>query len=101
MQSPILATEIGARLLEALGLPPNTSGFTLRCYSGEFVTVTCEYAPEDGDALVAALSEFEVMRRDPLELAPGEHYDTWRKRKIEADHAEFMRRTSRLPGLTR
>ncbi len=42
----VTGNQIGKALCDALGLPKGTIGFTLRCYSGELVTVTCEYCPD-------------------------------------------------------
>jgi hypothetical protein len=53
---PILGHQIGQQLCDALGLPKNTVGFTLRCHANEMVSVAastgrktsapgCETAP--------------------------------------------------------
>jgi hypothetical protein len=42
-------------IIEALGLPAATQSITLRMTRGDFVQITCTYAPQDLDALVPHL----------------------------------------------
>lgn len=96
---PISANEIGKELIEALGLPKYTTGFTLRCYTGKLVEVECEYLVEDG-SFTSALAKFRLTHRPETTEAvestlPSMRYDDWRAEQIELAHREFMRRTSR------
>lgn len=95
MKKLLMGHQIGKDLCDALGLPKNTLGFTLRCYPSEVVTVTCEYAPDD-ESIVRHLGNFELVQRDPApDAAAPFHYDTWLRERTERAHAEYMERTSR------
>ena len=86
----IMGHQVGQELCEALGLPKNTVGFTLRCYAGEFTKVECEYLPEDGSGLATALAEyFLVERKQPKQAAPV-HFDAWMRERKESAHQAFM-----------
>lgn len=90
-----MGRQIGQELCDALGLPKNTIGFTLRVYANEIVTVSCEYAPDD-PGIVRLLGKFDLVQRDSAPDATEPlHYDTWLRERTERAHAEFMRRTSR------
>lgn len=41
-----LGQDVGQKLIELLCLPEGTTGFTLRCYMDEIVTVQCDFAPD-------------------------------------------------------
>jgi hypothetical protein len=90
----IASQQISKELCDALGLPKYTRGFTLRCYTGELVTVECEYYP-DG-SFQPALARYHLLARDdsPAAAAPI-HFDTWMRERTERAHREFMERTSR------
>lgn len=91
---PMLGYQIGAQLVEALGLPKYTIGFTLRCYAGEIVSVTCEYWPED-HGLAKALAEYNLVAvGGSLPTTKGFDYDARRRDQIEQAHCEYMARTS-------
>jgi hypothetical protein len=47
------------QLLDILGLPDNTVGFTLRVYSGQFVTIECEFVLGDG-SVGPVLTEYDL-----------------------------------------
>lgn len=86
--------QIGKALIDALGLPKNTKGFTLRVYANEIVTVACEYAPTD-PSIVQLLGQFEVVHRGPSpDVGQPVHYDTWLRGRIERARAEYMSRTA-------
>lgn len=89
----MLGHEIGKELCDALGLPKRTRGFTLRCYTGQPVTVECEYFP-DG-RFQAALAEYTLVPRPvsvavPLVEALG--YDRWMDLRKELAHLDLMSR---------
>lgn len=48
-------------IIEALGLPAATQSITLRMTRGEFVEITCTYAPTDLDALVPHLTSMKFV----------------------------------------
>jgi hypothetical protein len=92
----MLGHQIGPQLVEALGLPKNTSGFTLRCYANEVVSVTCEYWPE-GHGLAKALARYNLLPvGGDLPTTKGFSFDTWMRDRTERAHREFMERTSRI-----
>jgi hypothetical protein len=91
----MLGHQIGPQLVEALGLPKNTVGFTLRCYADEIVSVKCEYWPEDF-GLAKALSRYNLVAvGGDLPGSKGFNFDTWMRDRTERAHREFMERTSR------
>ena len=92
----IAGHQISKELCDALGLPKLTRGFTLRCYSGEPVTVECEYYPDGG--FQTALAQYHLVPRvvEGRVTAPF-NYDAWRRQRTERAHSEFMERTSGLP----
>lgn len=101
----ILGQHIGKELVESLGLPKYTIGFTLRARVGEVVTVECEYMPE-GDEFVPALAQYSLVPRTAkakvvMHRAAVLGYDAWMRERIENDHAVFMLRTSKLPMTSR
>lgn len=66
-QTHLDSMKIGPKLINALGLPPQTKWFELRCAVNEIVTVKCCYYPEvsdDGDELVAIMSEYRVCEKE-------------------------------------
>lgn len=98
----LLGQDIGKELCDALGLPKNTIGFTLRAWVGHCVTVECEYYPE-GKEVARALAKFKLIRPElPAVVTPATaptHYDDWLAQRIELAHRDYMARTSRrLPG---
>ena len=97
MNHILMGHQISKELYDALGLPPNTIGFTLRCYSREIVSVECEYCP-DG-SFQSALAQYQLTaRRDVKAALPAEpfDYDTWMRARTERAHRELMERTSRM-----
>lgn len=93
----MLGHNIGQKLVDTLGLPKNTIGFTLRVFAGQFVTVECEYVLDDG-SFAPALAEYYLAPRKMPEAEEGKlHYDVWLRRRTESAHREFMTRTSQLP----
>jgi hypothetical protein len=92
---PMLGHQIGPQLVEALGLPKNTSGFTLRCYAGEAVSVVCEYWPEDA-GLAKALAQYNLVATGgTIPTAKGFDFNAWMRDRTERAHREFMERISR------
>jgi hypothetical protein len=92
----ILGHHISKELCAALGLPKQTRGFTLRCYTGEPVTIECEYYP-NGDFQLA-LAQYRLIAVDgniPAPKAQPFDYDAWTKARTERAHREFIDRTSR------
>jgi hypothetical protein len=90
----IAGHQISKELCDALGLPKLTRGFTLRCYTGELVSVECEYYPDSSFQL--ALAQYHLVPRDgaPLADAPFD-FGAWMRERTECAHREFMERTSR------
>lgn len=93
----ILGQHIGKELVESLGLPKYTIGFTLRARVGEVVTVECEYAPES-DLFVRKLAEYTLTPRTAkakavMHRAEAIGYDAWRAERIEVEHARLMSRS--------
>jgi hypothetical protein len=92
----IAGHQISKELCDALGLPRQTRGFTLRCYVGELVTVECEYCP-DGD-FQTTLAQYHLVPRAGKCQAPAPfNYEAWHRQRIERAHSEFMERTAALP----
>lgn len=94
----IAGHQISKELCDALGLPKQTRGFTLRCYVGEPVTVECEYYPS-GDFQLA-LARYRLIAVGGTIPGPRPKpfdYDGWRRQRTERAHSEFMARTSALP----
>lgn len=92
----ILGQQISKELCDALELPTQTRGFTLRAYAGEPVTVECEYYPS-GDFQLA-LAQYRLIAVGgsiPSPKAQPFDYDAWMKARTERAHSEFMERTSR------
>lgn len=92
--------QIGKALCDALGLPKHTKGFTLRCYTGEILTVDCEYYPDLSASLATELAMFNLVRKpEPVQapVAPSLDFDAWMKERTERAHGYFMWRTARLP----
>ena len=95
---PIHSHQIGKALVDALGLPSNTIGFTLRCYAGELVSVECEYLPRDG-GIVPVLAQYNLVQRKGK--APQSRdveridFDAWMRERTERAHQAYMERTSR------
>ena len=54
---------ISKNLCTALGLPPMTRGFALRCYTGKPVTVECEYYPHG--SFQTALAQYHLVPNEP------------------------------------
>lgn len=88
----IMGHQISQALLDALNLPPMVRGFTLRCYSGEAVTVECEYYPTG--AFQTELARYHLVPTQQAPAAPI-HFDAWLSQHTERAHREFMERTSR------
>lgn len=88
---PVTGQQIGSALCDALGLPKHTRGFTLRCYTGEAVTVECEYYPDiDKGSITLAMAEYELMRKDaPAQVEPI-HFEAWMRERTERAHAAYM-----------
>lgn len=96
----IAGHQISKELGDALGLPPMTRGFTLRCYTGEIVTVECEYYPTG--AFQTALAKYNLLPvGGTLSTSDRFNFDAWLRGRNESAHSEFMRRTSRLPPCIR
>jgi hypothetical protein len=94
----MLAHQIGQQLCDALGLPKNTVGFTLRCYANEIVSVACEYFPEDR-GLAKAMARYNVVLADgAASELKAVSFNTWMQQRTERAHREFMERTSELPS---
>lgn len=90
----ITGQQIGKELCDALGLPKFTRGFTLRCYTGEVVTVECEYYPEG--SFQTALAQYHLVPRTEAPPAADEFtFNAWMRERTERAHREFMERTSR------
>lgn len=98
----VLGHQIGKALVDALGLPKGTVGFTLRCYHGELVSVECEYFPDPARGLATELAAYELVRkmctdlRDTLTLPVAVDFDAWMRAKTDAAHAAYMERTAAL-----
>ena len=89
----ITGNQISKELQDALGLPKDTLGFTLRCYAGEVITVECEYCP-DG-SFQTALTEYHLTPRLKAKPSPAVlDFDAWMRERTERAHDDFMRRTS-------
>lgn len=91
------ARDIGSALAKALGLPPRTRGFTLRCYVDEVVTVECEYFPDINISAATELARYTVVRTGPAKQEqapeqPVQHFDDWMRERTEQAHAEYMAR---------
>lgn len=95
---PIHSRQIGKALVDALGLPSNTIGFTLRCYAGELVSVECEYLPRDG-GIVPVLAQYNLMQCEckvqPTHSVERIDFDAWMRERTERAHQAYMERTSR------
>jgi len=99
----ILGQYIGSALLEALGLPPGTAWFELRCACDEAVTVKCEYYPAGGDGLATVLAEYQLIRREGVDSLSNrlDNFDAWMARRKDAAHMAFMSDSSRLLQIDR
>lgn len=94
----IMGHQIGKALIDALGLPPKTISFTLHVESGSVVTAKCEYCVPDGDGLVKALAEYELIM--PVKAVYGprikgtitRNFDAWMRERTDASHAAYMAR---------
>jgi len=93
---PIMGHQISKQLTEALGLPPMTRGFTLRCYTGQAVTVECEYYPHG--SFEPALAQYHLVPNADATITPRLDFDAMMRDRTERAHREFMRRTSCLPA---
>ena len=94
----MLGQQISKELGDALGLPPMTRGFTLRCFTGEVVTVECEYYPTG--AFQTALAKYNLT--PAVEAGPvGFDFDAWIRDRTEHAHRAYMERTTRLPPCIR
>jgi hypothetical protein len=92
----IVGNQISKGLLDALGLPEMTRGFTLRCFSGEIVTVECEYYPHG--SFETALAQYTLTpRAEPRRAAPID-FDAWMKARTDHAHRDYMQRISSLPA---
>lgn len=97
----ITSHQIGKALIDALGLPKQTIAFTLRARAGHFVTVECEYVPEN-DQFVTELASYGLVplsqpSKATTHPADAMGYDAWQAQRTELAHREFMHRTNRLP----
>ncbi|MGG7603532.1 hypothetical protein [Massilia sp. BKSP1R2A-1] len=97
----IRTSQIGSALVAALGLPKQTSAFTLHARAGQIVTVECEYAPES-DLFATELARYGLValdspRKPAAHPADAMGYDAWEAQRKELAHREFMHRTNRLP----
>lgn len=92
----ILGHQISKELCAALGLPPMTRGFTLRCYTGQAVTVECEYYPHG--SFEPALAQYHLVPNADATITPRLDFDAMMRQRTEQAHREFMRRTSCLPA---
>ncbi len=94
----ITGQQISKELCDALGLPKYTRGFTLRCYTGEAVTVECEYYPSG--SFQAELARYHLV---PTEsgVAARFDFDAWMRHRTEQSHRSYMERTARLPPCVR
>lgn len=92
----IMGQQIGKDLCDALGLPKQTIGFTLRCYSQEIVTVECEYYPE-GELITRALAQYSLVRLadEAATEAKAVDFDAWMRKRTESAHAAYMARHSK------
>jgi len=91
----ILGHQLSKGLIDALGLPSMTRGFTLRCYTGQAVTVECEYYP-DG-SFQTALAQYQLVQRKSAAGAPQAepmNFDAWMTTRTERAHRQFIERTS-------
>lgn len=95
---PIHSRQIGKALVDALGLPSNTIGFTLRCYAGELVSVECEYLPRDG-GIVPVLAQYDLVQRTATQVAEqgadNVDFDAWMRDRTERAHQAYIERTAR------
>jgi hypothetical protein len=96
--------ELGQKLCDALGLPKRVVWFELRVACDELVTVKCEYYPERNDRMpleaVFAQFEFEVVRREPVEVEQEPfNFDAWLNAKNNAAHAALMDSHRELSGM--
>ncbi|MFC0132077.1 hypothetical protein CR105_24465 [Massilia eurypsychrophila] len=90
----IMSHQIGKALCDALQLPKQTRSFVLRVETGNIVSVECEYYPEG--SFVAALAEYELVRKPEVKTAPAEmNFDAWMRDRIDAAHAAYMARHKR------
>jgi hypothetical protein len=93
----IAGHQISKELCDALGLPKQTRGFTLRCYTGEPVTVECEYYPSGDFQLALARYRLIAVGGDlPTPKPKPFDFDAWMRDRAERAHREFMGRISRL-----
>lgn len=91
----IMGNEIGKAMLEALGLPKGTVGFTLRVRSGKIVTVECEYCPDvEKGSVVRAMAQYSLVRKAMPEQARAQaepmHFDAWMRDRTDKAHAAYM-----------
>lgn len=102
---PIMGRQIGQAMCDALGLPKNTASFTLRVRHDEIVSVECQYYPDNGPDLVAALAEYELARRPSaaatVHQAEAMGFDTWMHQRTEAAHDAYMARTRSMIWIDR
>ena len=92
----ILGQQISKELCAAFGLPPMTRGFTLRCYTGQPVTIECEYYPHG--SFETALAQYHLTPSADATITPRPDFDAIMRQRTEQAHREFMRRTSCLPA---
>lgn len=97
----IMGFEIGQALCDALQLPTSTTAFTMHVEANQIVSVTVTYYPDDGEKLVAALAEYDLVRRAET---PADHvgfnFDAWMAGRVEAANAAMNARHARLSRLS-
>jgi hypothetical protein len=91
----IVGHQISKGLCDALGLPKHTRGFTLRCYTGELVTVECEYYPDGSFQTELAQCRLALIGAADWPKPTPFNFDAWMRERTERAHREFMERTSR------
>jgi hypothetical protein len=105
MKTSVMSYELGAPLTKALGLPDRCTSFTLRLEVMKPVVVECTYYPPlDAKELVAALAEYELVKREPAPAKEPQHsaaamgFDAWMRNRTDIAHKNFMFLTAMSKG---
>jgi len=72
MTAILPANDFGSQLIKILGLPKNTIWFELRCALDEFVSLKCEYYPDNlevkKDEIKKLLAEYELVKKRNMNM---------------------------------